>query len=702
MTSRVRRGRGATLGVVHCSAFLLLVLAMQIARAAPEPRTIFDFGPRDGEIPRAGLIRASDGNLYGTTSAGGRGGGEGTVFRLTADGVPTTLLVFDGSENMQPLTRSGPAAELVQGADGFLYGTTKAGGTHFAGTAFKISLAGNLVVRTSFDGAPLGYPDEPLVQAGDGNLYGIAGEWIYRFTPAGVITPMVSVKGLAALVTGPDGRVYGTTVTGGLHGRGSAFRFTPPAGIHVIASFRHATGTEPGHLVLAHDGNFYGTTEKGGAFELGTLFRLSAQGSLTALTSLNSSTGYSRATLISSVDGNLYGTTTEGTGTLFRATLDGAVEVLARGGSYLPLAEGDQGLLGVNRETESLWHGSIFRLSKAGAVETVYRFPSPPRGEEPTTLIRGEDGTLYGATMHGGVLDGGTVFAIPPHGRLKTLAELDSATGGGPVSLVLEPGGALIGLTASGSVFRVASDGSLTKLADLASLGGMFPQSIMRGLDGNVYGTEQGGGPHNDGLVFKLAPDGALTTIATFVGTNGCMPTGTLAQGADGTMYGVTVACGPKGYGTVYSLTPGGVFTTVAAFDSTTGLPSSLLRLADGTMLVTAEPPASDGIVLRVRADGTFDVLATLDDTTGASPVGLRQLSDGSYYGVTQAGGERGGGTLFRMTAEGTLSVVAAFGARRGGYPLQPPLQGIDGNLYGTTSLHGKVDGGAVYVVPMP
>jgi uncharacterized repeat protein (TIGR03803 family) len=85
-------------------------------------------GCPDGAYPIAGLVQASDGNLYGTTSTGGNANNGGTVFRMTPQGRLTTLYDFCS----QPNCADGkyPAAALVEGSDGNLYGTTELGGMH--------------------------------------------------------------------------------------------------------------------------------------------------------------------------------------------------------------------------------------------------------------------------------------------------------------------------------------------------------------------------------------------------------------------------------------------------------------------------------------------------------------------------------------------------------------------------------------------
>ena len=143
--------------------------------------TLYSFcsqsGCTDGQYPVGGLVQATDGNFYGTTSGGGVNSG-GTVFKITPSGTLTTLYSFCSKSGCTD--GGGPMATLVQAADGNFYGTTLVGGanscsapyTDGCGTIFKISPTGTLTTLHSFDGADGNFLQGGLVQATDGNFYG--------------------------------------------------------------------------------------------------------------------------------------------------------------------------------------------------------------------------------------------------------------------------------------------------------------------------------------------------------------------------------------------------------------------------------------------------------------------------------------------------------------------------------------------------
>ena len=141
-------------------------------------RTLHSFGSaRDGANPYAGLAQAKDGNFYGTTYGGGAHG-QGTVFRITSAGKLRTLYSFCAQQSCAD--GAYPYAGLIQATNGNFYGTTSAGGASHWGTVFAITAGGRLGTLHSFcskknctDGAD---PVGGLLQASDGNFYGTTTE----------------------------------------------------------------------------------------------------------------------------------------------------------------------------------------------------------------------------------------------------------------------------------------------------------------------------------------------------------------------------------------------------------------------------------------------------------------------------------------------------------------------------------------------
>jgi len=135
----------------------------------------------------APLLQATDGNFYGTTFVGGR---EGNVFKMTPQGVVTTVYTFDETHG------GNPYSPLIEGSDGNFFGTTETGGSYDMGVVFKLTPQGTITVLHNF-GDP-NYPNDGfdpitgLVQTIDGSLYGVAYQGgsngtgvLFQITPAG-------------------------------------------------------------------------------------------------------------------------------------------------------------------------------------------------------------------------------------------------------------------------------------------------------------------------------------------------------------------------------------------------------------------------------------------------------------------------------------------------------------------------------------
>ena len=256
----------------------------------------------------AGLIQGSDGNFYGT----GQGGAyaEGTVVKLTSSGTLTTLYSFCAQTGCPD--GSIPAAGLVQASDGNFYGTTAFGGAGNNGTVFKITPAGALTTLYSFcslsactDGS---VPTTPLIQGNDGYLYGTTqtgganGNYgtVFKIAYDGSFTTLYSFCSQAAcadgqyalggLVQAVDGNLYGVTFEGGSGGKGTLFQLTLGGAYTLLHTFclqtnctDGAEGGTPTGLIQGTDGNLYGATTSGGANGDGTLFSITTSGAFTTL-----------------------------------------------------------------------------------------------------------------------------------------------------------------------------------------------------------------------------------------------------------------------------------------------------------------------------------------------------------------------------------------------------------------------------------
>ncbi len=136
-------------------------------------KTLMAFQGTNGSFPESALVLATDGDFYGTTVAGGEFG-HGTVFKMTPDGALTTLVSFDQTNGAVPY------AGLIQASDGNFYGTTAFGGDlslfngRGLGTVFRVTADGILTTLARFEETNGSAPTRALLQARDGDLYGAA------------------------------------------------------------------------------------------------------------------------------------------------------------------------------------------------------------------------------------------------------------------------------------------------------------------------------------------------------------------------------------------------------------------------------------------------------------------------------------------------------------------------------------------------
>jgi uncharacterized repeat protein (TIGR03803 family) len=322
-------------------------------------------GKNDGGNPETGLMQGGDGNFYGTTSDGGTSN-IGTVFKISANGALTSLYSFTGTND-----GANPQAGLVQGTDGYSYGTTRSGGASNYGTVFKITPNAAYTSLYSFTGTNDGAnPQAGLVRGSDGYFYGTTSDeyslgsgTVFKITTNGALTTLyafgsiTNAKGYsldgahpyAGLLQASDGYFYGTTYSGGMSNFGTVFKISTNGALTTLYAFGKITydgysldGANPyARLVQGSDGSFYGTTYNGGAY-YGTVFKIRTDGAYSSLISFGGFDGANpSAGLVQGTDGNLYGTTQNGgqgaSGTIFRLTIVPEVQSMNLTNSTLSL-----------------------------------------------------------------------------------------------------------------------------------------------------------------------------------------------------------------------------------------------------------------------------------------------------------------------------------------------------------------------------
>jgi uncharacterized repeat protein (TIGR03803 family) len=273
-------------------------------------KTLHNFGNgTDGAYPAGVLIFDQNGNLYGTTDQGGDypcyGGLTcGTVFEVTPNGSGgwTEKKLHNFNKNGDGFY---PGGGLIFDKNGNLYGTTFAGGDHNYGTVFELTPngSGGWTEKKLHNFNPTGKdgtdPGDTLIIDAAGNLYGTTfygGDYnwgtVFELTPNGsggwTETKLHNfynngangIDPVAGVIFDTAGNLYGTTLNGGDYGDGTAFELTPNGSggwtETKLHNFNHGTdGSEPYvGLIVDAAGNLYGTTFYGGGNHDGTVFEI--------------------------------------------------------------------------------------------------------------------------------------------------------------------------------------------------------------------------------------------------------------------------------------------------------------------------------------------------------------------------------------------------------------------------------------------
>jgi uncharacterized repeat protein (TIGR03803 family) len=340
--------------------------------------------------------------------------------------------------------------------------------------------------------------------------------------------------------------------------------------------------------------------------------------------------------------------------------------------------------------------GTVFKITPSGALTTLHSFCTLPNctdGALPTAaLIQANNGDFYGTTVYGGAHNAGTIFKITSSGELTTLYNFCT----------------------------------LPKCAD-----GSLPSSALILMGGDFYGTTGIGGTSNGpctiaegcGTVFKLTPGGKLTTLYSFCSQSNCsdgaLPDTAVIQAPNGDLYGTTTQSGAvlAPGGTVFKITPAGQLTTLYTFCSQLycpdgSVPNSLIRTANGDMYGTTYDGGTyyygpGGTFFRISPGGTLTTLYNFCSIPGCpdgnNPAALLQAANGELFGEAGGGGATGAGTIFKITAGGTLTTLFNFCAQPngectdGGAP-NALIQATNGDLYGTTVAGGtRYNGGVIF-----
>jgi uncharacterized repeat protein (TIGR03803 family) len=227
---------------------------------------------------------------------------------------------------------------------------------------------------------------------------------------------------------------------------------------------------------------------------------------------------------------------------------------------------------------------------------------------------------------------------------------------------------------------------------------------------GNLYGTTEFGGSSSHGLVFTISTSGKETVLYSFKGAaDGAYPFAGLARDGSGNLYGTTAYGGSSGNGVVFKVSKSGAESVLYSFAGGTADGcnpyGAVIRDNAGNLYGTTEfcGASGYGTVFKLDAKGSETVLHSFAGgaTEGAYPLwtSLRMDKSGNLYGVTDEGGASNVGVVYELTSSGAMTVLHNFagGTADGCNPFGAPVMDAAGNLYGTAELCGSVNKGIVW-----
>ena len=365
-------------------------------------QVIHHFAYADGYHPSGTLLRDAGGRLYGTTTQGGSAD-RGTVFRLARSGsgwILSTLYAFQGGAD-----GAYPAAGLVFGPDGALYGTTSQGGESSCGdcgTVFRLQPPATVCgsIRCLWTKTTI-------------HLFGGTQQGFDGRQPVGDIA------------FDRAGNLYGAASRGGQYDKGMVYQLTRSGSNWmetVVHSFTNTLGYPLTGLAIDNNANLYGAVQYVGGSYFGSIYRLVPSGMSWALEDLydlsQSDGAYPRSGMIFGTAGNLFGTTTffgaNGGGTVFElSNVNGSwtysvLYSFARnnGGPIADLTFDQAGnLYGTTLGDGAYQLGSVFTLTRNGggwSYTSLYDFSQIGVAASPeSNVVLDSSGNLYGTFSQG-------------------------------------------------------------------------------------------------------------------------------------------------------------------------------------------------------------------------------------------------------------------------------------------------------------
>ncbi len=525
-----------------------------------------------------------------------------------------------------------------------LFGLTSAGGDDDLGTIFQYNPSSNTLnvdyslTTTSSGSLPC---RSALVNPGNGKLYGTTysgGEFnlgvIFEFNPTnGTYSKKIdfndSLKGsnpIGSLFL-YNGKFYGMTSKGGLFGNGVIYEWDFNTNTFTKKyDFQRSSGANPNGSFTAYKSTLYALAEQGGANGLGVIFSFNpTTNTYSKIYDFSLKTGAYPAGTLSLYNGKLYGTTQQG---------------------------------GKNNV------GVIFQIDSLNTYQKRVDFTGEKNGLNPYSgSLTFTNGKFYGQTLGGGTDDYGTIFEWNIIAdTISKKYEFSLATGAYPLGGLTLSNGKLYGLSYVGGSDSVGvifefdpSSNAYVKKADFNRTNGSFPFGNLTVLNSKLYGLSQQGGVNNKGVIFEYVIGSNTITkkVDLSFSPQGNTPQGSLIYLA-GNFYGTAQRGGNYDKGVIFQWNANTkTYTKKYDFNDTLGAkPYGALTYFAGKLfgLTYKGGNFNKGVLFEYNpATNIYSALAHFNGTNGAHPFGSLSVYNGKLYGLTQQGGTDSVGVIFEF-----------------------------------------------------
>jgi len=384
------------------------------------------------------------------------------------------------------------------------------------------------------------------------------------------------------------------------------------------------------------------------------------------------------------------------------------------GFAFYGLTPGTDGAFyGITTTGGDFGNGTIFKVTPTGSFKVLHSFLPAEGYPESATLFQTTAGKLYGLTTANGPDAPAILYSIASNGVFQKLHTFGAADGYlSPIGKQVCINDDIYGMSSNGSqtiLYRMSLSGAITVLHTLNLVTeGISSQGLTYGPDGAFYSicnSYLGGG----GTILRFTTTGDTTVLHTFGFNELAGWPSPLAVGPDGNLWGTFDASGSGNSRSIYKITPAGTFTVVAADLSGIGsiIYGPLTAKGDSLYGEMMQSSSGFGKVFKITTQGTVSVVYSFDGQPSCGPIGgLVVGKDGGLYGTatylpSSMPGALGGAasTIFKVTDTGVFTLVHALTVADGSAAAPGLVATADDTLYGVTEDGGKYEQGMLYKI---